>query len=131
VSVLFTETYPIKIMKLNPQLMCVFVESHESRGGDPATVEVRSLQTSFPLTVKNNFSKSGYLVSDTEARDIKKIEEESQVIMYQLRRGATICLPTLRLSDELNNLEKHTPKVEQYLLRRLERIKQEFPLQGL
>ena len=68
-------------MKLNPQLMCVFVESHEGRGGDPATVEVRGLQTSFPLTVKNNFSKSGYFVSDTEARDIKKIEEEAQVII--------------------------------------------------
>ena len=109
--------------------MCVFVESHEARGGDPATVQVRESQRSLPLTLKNNFSSTGYLVSDTEARDIIKIENEAQCIMYHLRMGVTICLPTLRLNDELNYLEKHTPKVEQYLLKRLNIMKQGYPLQ--
>ena len=74
-------------------------------------------------------TRSGYLVSDTEARDIIKIENEAQCIMYHLRMGVTICLPTLRLNDELNYLEKHTPKVEQYLLKRLNIMKQGYPLQ--
>ena len=126
--VLYTDTYPLKVMQLNPQMMCVFVESHERRGGDPATVQVRGLEKSLPLTIRNNFSNSGYLVADTEVRDIKKIEEEFQNIMYHLKRGATICLPTLRLNDQVNYLEKHTPKVEQYLLKRLEVMKQGYPL---
>ena len=127
--VFYTETYPLKAMHLNPQLMCVFVESHETRGGDPATVQIRESQRSLPLTLKNNFSPTGYLVSDTEARDIVRIENEVQQIMYHLRMGVTICLPTLRLNDELNYLEKHTPKVEQYLLKRLNIMKQGYPLQ--
>jgi len=127
--VFYTETYPLKAMHLNPQLMCVFVESHEARGGDPATVQIRESQRSLPLTLKNNFSPKGYLVSDTEARDIVRIENEVQQIMYHLRMGVTICLPTLRLNDELNYLEKHTPKVEQYLLKRLNIMKQGYPLQ--
>ena len=127
--VFYTETYPLKAMHLNPQLMCVFVESHEARGGDPATVQIRESQRSLPLTLKNNFSSTGYLVSDTEARDIVRIENEVQQIMYHLRMGVTICLPTLRLNDELNYLEKHTPKVEQYLLKRLNIMKQGYPLQ--
>jgi hypothetical protein len=128
--VFYTETYPAKAMKLNPHLMCVFVESHEHRGGDPATVQIRESDRSLPLTLRNNFSDNGYLVSDTEIRDITKIENEVQMIMYKLRMGVTICLPTLRLNDELNNLEKHTPKVEQYLLKRLNIMKQGYPLLG-
>ena len=127
--VFYTETYPLKAMHLNLQLMCIYVERHEARGGDPATVQIRESQRSLPLTLKNNFSSTGYLVSDTEARDIIKIENEAQCIMYHLRMGVTICLPTLRLNDELNYLEKHTPKVEQYLLKRLRMIKDGFPLQ--
>lgn len=127
--VLYVETYPLKLLQLNPALRCVYVESHEKRGGDPATVQVRGLETSLPLTLRNNYDSSGYLVADTEARDIPLIEEQIQAITYQLRMGATVCLPTIRLSDELNYLDKHTPKVEQYLLKRLQMIKGGFPLQ--
>ena len=127
--VLYVETYPLKLLQLNPALRCVYVETHEKRGGDPATVQVRGLETSLPLTLRNNYDASGYLISDTDARDIVRIEEEVQAIAYQLRTGATVCLPTIRLNDELNYLEKHTPKVEQYLLKRLQMIKGGFPLQ--
>lgn len=127
--VLYTDTYPLKLAQLNPALRCVYVESHEKRGGDPATVQVRGLENSLPLTLRNNYSPSGYLIADTEARDIPLIENEIQQISYHLRMGATICLPTLRLNDELNSLDKYTPKVEQYLLKRLQMIKDGFPLQ--
>jgi hypothetical protein len=126
--VLYTETYPRKLLSMNPALRCVYVESHEKRGGDPATVHVRGLENSLPLTLRNNYSSTGYLVSDTEARDIVLIEEQFQQINYHLRMGVTVCLPTMLLSDELNYLEKHTPKVEQYLLKRLAVVKTSYPL---
>lgn len=125
---LYTETYPRKLIAMNPALRCVYVESHEERGGDPATVHVRGLETSLPLTLRNNYSDTGYLISDTEARDVVRIEEQFQQINYNLRMGVTVCLPTMPLSKELNYLEKHTPKVEQYLLKRLSLIKASYPL---
>ena len=125
---LYTETYPRKLLGMNPALRCVYVESHEKRGGDPATVHVRGLENSLPLTLRNNYSDSGYLVADTEARDIVLIEEQFQQINHHLRMGVTVCLPTMLLSEELNYLEKHTPKVEQYLLKRLSLAKTAYPL---
>ena len=127
--VLYTDTYPLKLLQLNPMLRCVYLESHEEQGGDPATVQVRGLENSLPITLRNNYSESGYLLPNTEARDIPLIENQIQHISYKLRMGVTICLPTLKLSEELNYLEKHTPKVEQYLLKRLQMIKDGFPLQ--
>ena len=126
--VIYTETYPRKLLSMNPALRCVYVESHEKRGGDPATVHVRGLENSLPLTLRNNYSSTGYLVSDTEARDIVLIEEQCQQINHHLRMGVTVCLPTMLISDELNYLEKHTPKVEQYLLKRLSIAKTSYPL---
>jgi len=125
---LYTETYPRKLLGMNPALRCVYVETHEKRGGDPATVHVRGLETALPLTLRNNYSDSGYLVADTEARDIVLIEEQFQQINHYLRMGVTVCLPTLLISEELNYLEKHTPKVEQYLLKRLSLAKTAYPL---
>jgi len=126
--VIYTETYPRKLLSMNPALRCVYVESHEKRGGDPATVHVRGLENSLPLTLRNNYSSTGYLVSNTEARDIVLIEEQCQQINHHLRMGVTVCLPTMLISEELNYLEKHTPKVEQYLLKRLSIAKTSYPL---
>ena len=126
--ILYVETYPLKLLQLNPQLQCVYVESHEKRGGDPATVQVRGIENSLPLTVRNNYDETGYLIADTEARDIPLIESQIRTILFRLRMGITVCPPTLRLSEELNYLEKHTPKVEQYLLKRLSLAKTSFPL---
>tara|TARA_R100001510_G_scaffold12329_1_gene9545 strand:+ start:3890 stop:4219 length:330 start_codon:yes stop_codon:yes gene_type:complete len=109
----------------------VYIESHEKRAGGAATVDIRGRESSLPLTLRNNFSSEGYLLSNTEARDIPLIEQEFQNIMYNLRRGITVCLPTLLLSEEINYLEKHTPKVEQYLLKRLSLVKNGFPLAEL
>ena len=39
--ILYTRTYPLELFGLNPEMRCVFVESHEKRGGDPSTVDVR------------------------------------------------------------------------------------------
>ena len=79
--VLYTDTYPLKLLQLNPMLRCVYVESHEEKGGDPATVQVRGLENSFPLTLRNNYSESGYLLPNTEARDIPLIENQIQNIL--------------------------------------------------
>jgi hypothetical protein len=129
--VLYTREYPHELFDINPELRCVFVESHERRGGGRSTVRVRQLEISLPLTLRDNFSSEGSLNSLTEARDIRLIEEEFQIIVHYLRQGVTICLPTLALSQELEQLKRQSPKVEQYLLKRLEGVKAGFPLQGL
>tara|TARA_R110000803_G_scaffold206857_1_gene274396 strand:+ start:588 stop:983 length:396 start_codon:yes stop_codon:yes gene_type:complete len=129
--ILYTRTYPHELFGLNPEMRCVFVESHEKRGGDPSTVQVRPLEMSLPLTLRDNYSPEGSLGSESEARDIKLIEEECQVIIKHLRQGVLVCLPTLLLSEEMALLKKRTPKVEQYLLKRLDGMKAGFPLLGL
>lgn len=129
--VLYTETYNLKLLELNPALHHVFVETHERKGGEPALVKVRNMQHSLPLTLRNNYAESGYLTSESESRDIVLIEEQMQAINHKLRMGVTVCLPTVPLTDELLLLKKYTPKVEQYLLKRLGLMKQTFPLQGL
>jgi len=127
--ILYTESYNLKLIELNPALRHVYIESHERKGGEPALVKVRNLEQSLPLTLRNNYAESGYLVSDTEARDIVMVEEQMQLINHYLRMGVTVCLPTVPLTDELFLLKKHSPKVEQYLLKRLSLVKQTFPLQ--
>ena len=129
--ILYTRGYPFELFDLNPEMRCVFVESHEKRGGGPATVDVRRMETSLPLTMRNNFSAGGALAWESEARDIKLIEEEFQASIYNLRQGVLVCLPTLLLSEEMALLEKRSPKVGQYLLKRLDGMKAGFPLQGL
>ena len=129
--ILYTRGYPFELFDLNPEMRCVFVESHEKRGGGPATVDVRRMETSLPLTMRNNFSAGGALAWESEARDIKLIEEEFQAIIYNLRQGVIVCLPKLLLSEEMALLEKRSPKVGQYLLKRLDGMKAGFPLQGL
>tara|TARA_R110002020_G_scaffold224029_1_gene433421 strand:- start:760 stop:1005 length:246 start_codon:yes stop_codon:yes gene_type:complete len=78
--------------------------------------------------LKENFSSKGHLMSDTEMRDTRLIESEFRVITNHLRQGVTVCLPTLLLAKEIMSLEKRTPKVEQYLSRRLNEVKEAFPL---
>ena len=113
--VMYTREYPHELFELNPELRCVFVESHERRGGGRSTVRVRQLEISLPLTLRNNFSTEGSLDSRTEARDIRLIEEEFQNIVHHLRQGVTLCLPTLVLSQEIEQLKKQSPKVEQLI----------------
>jgi hypothetical protein len=42
--ILYTREYPHELFDLNPELRCVFVESHERRGGGRSTVRVRGLE---------------------------------------------------------------------------------------
>lgn len=127
--ILYTQKYPRDLFHLNPSLRCVYIESHEKRGGDPATVQVRGMEISLPLTLRDNYSESGHLGSETESRDLRQIENEMQVISHHLRMGATVCLPTMLLSNEIMSLEKRTPKVAAYLEKRLNAMKATFPLQ--
>jgi len=129
--VLYTREYPHELFDLNPQLYCVFVESHERRGGGRSTVRVRGLEVALPLTLRDNFSSDGSLKSETEVRDMTKIEEEFQNIVHYLRQGLVVCLPTMEISKEISQLEKQSPKVGRYLLKRLEGVKAAFPLLGL
>lgn len=129
--ILYTDTYNLKLLDLNPNLVHLYIETHAKKGGEPSIVKLRNKEGSLPLTLRNNYTSTGHLHSDTEARDIVLIEEQVQKITHNLRMGVTVCVPTIPLNEELSHLKKYTPKTEQYLLKRLNLIREAFPLQGL
>ena len=91
---LFVKDYEVELMELNSDLSHMFIESH-------------------------NYSNDGYLTSDTEARDIKKVESELQLISRKSFAGAYVCVPMHPLTKELTNIEKYSPKLAGYLEKRL------------
>jgi len=64
--ILYTSGYDLKLLGLNPQLRHVYIDNQESKGGEPALVKVRNLEGSLPLTLRENYTESGYLTSVTE-----------------------------------------------------------------
>jgi hypothetical protein len=72
------------------------------------------------LTLRENYSENGYLLQTTESRDVPLLEKEFQLISKRLMAGGIVCVPIYPLTDELSNLEKHSPKTAGYLRKRME-----------
>tara|TARA_R110000796_G_scaffold15885_2_gene50240 strand:+ start:456 stop:836 length:381 start_codon:yes stop_codon:yes gene_type:complete len=116
---LFVKDYEVELMELNSDLSHMFIESHNGAGGERRVTRLRLHQKGLPLTLVNNYSNDGYLTSDTEARDIKKVESELQLISRKSFAGAYVCVPMHPLTKELTNIEKYSPKLAGYLEKRL------------
>jgi hypothetical protein len=56
-----TKLYDSGLIEMNEDLMCVFVEAHNRAGGGRDTVYLRQHDRGVPLTMRNDFSDSGYL----------------------------------------------------------------------
>lgn len=115
----FIRDYDLELLELNKDMYHVYVESHMSAGGERKTIFLRQHERGLPLTLRNNFSDLGALSSETEKRDITTVEAEIGKISRLANSGVNVCVPLTRLTNEFSPLERLSPKLAGYLLKRL------------
>lgn len=115
----FIRDYDLELVELNKDMYHVYVESHGGVGGERKTVFLRQHERGLPLTLRNNFSDLGALSSETEKRDITIVEAEIGKISRLANSGANVCVPLTRLTNEFSPMERLSPKLAGYLLKRL------------
>ena len=121
-AIIYVHQFHIDLLGLNEDLYHVYIDSHVETGGGRETVFLRQHERGIPLTLRENFSDNGTLTSNTEKRDIVKIENQFQTINYVSSQGKVICLPILGLTEELLILEKQSPKLAGYVKKRLQSL---------
>lgn len=115
----FIRDYDLELLELNKDMYHMYVESHVGAGGERKTVFLRQHERGLPLTLRNNFSDLGTLSSESEKRDITTVEVEIQKISRLVQSGANVCVPLTRLTNEFSPMERLSPKLAGYLLKRL------------
>ena len=115
----FIRDYDLELLELNKDMYHMYVESHGGAGGERKTVFLRQHERGLPLTLRNNFSDLGTLSSESEKRDITTVEVEIQKISRLVQSGANVCVPLTRLTNEFSPMERLSPKLAGYLLKRL------------
>ena len=123
---LFVKNYEVELMQMNKNLYHVYIESTKQSGGERRICQMRIHENGLPLTLVDNYSKEGQLQADTEVRDIKIVEEQLQKISRVSYAGAYVCVPMHPLTTELTNIEKLSPKLAGYLIKRFQSIGLEF-----
>jgi len=123
---LFVKNYEVELMQMNKSLYHVYIESTKQNGGERRICQMRIHENGLPLTLVNNYSKEGSLHADTEVRDIKIVEEQLQKISRVSYAGAYVCVPMHPLTTELTNIERLSPKLAGYLIKRFQSIGLEF-----
>ena len=116
---LFVRDYEVDLMDMNPDLYHVYVESSRGEGGDRKLVYIRQSQRGLPMCLRENYSETGTLSFQTEKRDILHLESELSKISRVSQSGANVCVPLIHLTSELSILEKRSPKVAGYVLKRM------------
>jgi len=119
VPYVFIRDYDLELLELNKDMYHMYVESHVGAGGERKTVFLRQHERGLPLTLRNNFSDLGMLSSESEKRDITTVEVEIQKISRLAQSGANVCVPLTRLTNEFSPMERLSPKLAGYLLKRL------------
>lgn len=115
----FIRDYSEELLELNDNLHHVLIESVKKIGGGRKVVRLRQDHRSLPLTLLNDYTEFGHFDAETEKRDILQVENEIQTISRLSQSGAIICVPLKPLTDELSYLEKLSPRVAGYVLKRL------------
>jgi hypothetical protein len=123
---LFVKNYEVDLMHMNKSLHHIYIESVKKSGGERRVCQMRIHENGLPLTLVENYRKDGQLLAETDVRDIKTVEEELQKISRLSHAGAYVCVPMHPLTIELTNLERLSPKLAGYLIKRLHSIGIEF-----
>ena len=123
---LFVKNYEVDLMHMNKSLHHIYIESVKKSGGERRVCQMRIHENGLPLTLVENYRKDGQLLAETDVRDIKTVEEELQKISRLSHAGAYVCVPMHPLTIELTNLERLSPKLAEYLIKRLHSIGIEF-----
>ena len=115
----FIRDYDLELLELNRDMHQVYVESHGNVGGERKTIFLRQHERGLPLTLRNNFSDLGALSSESEKRAISTVEAEIGKLSRLAISGANVCVPLTRLTNEFSPMERLSPKLAGYLLKRL------------
>ena len=121
-TILYVRQYQKDLMELNEDLYHVYIDSHVETGGGRDIVYLRQHDRGIPLTLRENFSENGSLTSNTEQRDIVKVENEFQVIGQALDYGKIVCLPMFPLTIQLITIEKQSLKLAGYINKRIQSL---------
>ena len=121
-SIIYVHKFHIDLLGLNEDLYHVYIDSHVETGGGRDVVFLRQHERGIPLTLRENFSKNGSLTSNTEQRDIVKVENEFQVIGHALDYGKIVCLPMFPLTIQLITIEKQSLKLAGYINKRIQSL---------
>lgn len=116
---IFVRDYSQELFELNDNMFHLIIESHKKIGGERKLKRLRQSDRALPLTLREDFSELGHLSVETEARDIRLIEQEISGISSISQSGANVCVPLSPLTNELDILARLSPKVAGYVLRRL------------
>ena len=125
-TILFTSSYPLDLITMNPHASVIYVESHTKTGGGRQMSYLRNHLRGMPLTLRENFTTEGHLTPRTEARDILLIEKQLREIRARLQAFVLVCFPVVPFDVQLTYLEQHSPKFSKFVSDKLEQIKNEY-----
>lgn len=123
---LFVKNYEVDLMSMNKNLHHIYIESVKKTGGERRVCQMRLHENGLPLTLVENYSREGSLTSETEVRDMKAVEVELHKIGRTSNSGGYVCVPMHPLTTELTNIERLSPKLAGYLLKRMALVGIEF-----
>ncbi len=123
---IFVRDYEVELVTMNKDLHHIYIESHRGEGGERNAVYLRQNERGLPLTLRENYTMAGDLSSSTEKRDLTTLELELQTIGRLSHAGVNICVPLNRLTSELFTIKKLSPKVGEYVIKRMGSIGMEL-----
>ena len=106
----FTRGYELELLELNKDMYHVYIEAHIGAGGERKIIFLRQHERGLPLTFRDNFTQDG---------DITTVEHQIQKISRLANAGVNVCVPLTCLTSECSLLERQSPKLAGYLLKRL------------
>ena len=115
----FTRDYELELLELNKDMYHVYIEAHIGSGGERKIIFLRQHERGLPLTLRENFTQDGVVSPNTEKRDITTVEHQIQKISRLANAGVNVCVPLTCLTNECFSLERQSPKLAGYLLKRL------------
>ena len=124
--ILFTQSYQLDILTINPHLSVIYVESHSQTGGGRQMSYLRNHLRGLSLTLRENFSTDGYLTEQTENRDLRTLEKELREIRLRLEDFSMVCLPIVPLEKHFEQLYKRSPRVEKFVTDKISEMKNAF-----
>ena len=124
--VLFTQSYQLDILTINPHVSVIYVESYTRTGGGRQMSYLRNHLRGLSLTLRENFSTDGYLTPETENRDIRTLQKELREIRIRLEGFNIVCLPITPLEKHFEELARRSPIVEQFVTEKLGNMKDTY-----
>lgn len=122
---IYYDEFKPSMLFLNPNTYFVYVEAAQKRGGDAAVIQLRNSQRGLSVTMLEQYLQDdmrGQLQDETYPRDVRTIEEEFQRITYVVRSGGIVWLPSKEIQLQITSLEKSSPKMAGYIMKRLEHL---------